>query len=220
MKIHTLLFDLDGTITDSGPGIMNSVRYALQKAGRKAADDEELRSFIGPPLHGQFQKFCGITEEEALEMVSLYREYYKDRGIFENSVYDGVIPMLERVRADGYKVLLATSKPERFAEIIAEHFGFAQYFDFIGGANMDGSRTDKREVIEYVLVSCGVDDRDGVLMIGDRRYDIEGARRAGVHSRGVLYGYGSREEIESAKPDFIAETPDEISRIVLDGEQS
>lgn len=217
MRFHTLLFDLDGTVTDSGSGIMNSVRYALEKAGLQSAEEEELRAFIGPPLHDQFQSFCGITAEQAKKMVSLYREYYTEKGIFENRVYDGVVPMLHELKENGCRILLATSKPEKFARIIADHFGFAQYFDFIGGANLDGSRTDKLEVIEYVLAECGVEDRSDVLMVGDRRYDIDGARSAGVHSMGVLYGYGSREEIESAEPDFIAETPGEISRIVLDG---
>ena len=197
MRFHTLLFDLDGTVTDSGPGIMNSVRYALEKAGMQSPEEKELRAFIGPPLHEQFQSFCGITAEQA--------------------VYDGVIPMLHELKEKGCRILLATSKPEKFARIIADHFGFARYFDFIGGANLDGSRTDKLEVIEYVLAECGVEERSDVLMVGDRRYDIEGARSAGVHSMGVLYGYGSREEIESAEPDFIAEIPNEISRIVLDG---
>lgn len=217
MRFHTLLFDLDGTVTDSGPGIMNSVRYALEKAGMQSPEEKELPAFIGPPLHEQFQSFCGITAEQAREMVSLYREYYTEKGIFENRVYDGVIPMLHELKEKGCRILLATSKPEKFARIIADHFGFARYFDFIGGANLDGSRTDKLEVIEYVLAECGVEERSDVLMVGDRRYDIEGARSAGVHSMGVLYGYGSREEIESAEPDFIAEIPNEISRIVLDG---
>ena len=216
MKFQTLLFDLGGTVTDSGPGILNSVRYALEKAGMRSADEEELRSFIGPPLHEQFQRFCGITAEQAKKMVSLYREYYTEKGIFENRVYDGVIPVLGRLKERGCRILLATSKPEKFARIIAQHFGFVQYFDFIGGANLDGSRTEKQEVIEYVLSECGAECRSDVLMIGDRRYDIEGARRAGVHSMGVLYGYGSRAEIEEAEPDFIAETPDEIAGIVLE----
>ena len=149
-------------------------------------------------------------------MVSLYREYYTEKGIFENRVYDGVIPVLGRLKERGCRILLATSKPEKFARIIAQHFGLVQYFDFIGGANLDGSRTEKQEVIEYVLSECGAECRSDVLMIGDRRYDIEGARRAGVHSMGVLYGYGSRAEIEEAGPDFIAETPDEIAGIVLE----
>lgn len=215
MRFHTALFDLDGTVTDSGPGILNSVRYALEKAGMRSAEEKDLRSFIGPPLHEQFRKFCGITEKEAERMVALYREYYTEKGIFENRVYDGILSVLESMRKSGFRILLATSKPEKYARIIARHFEFEQYFDFIGGANLDGSRTRKQEVIEYVLSACGIENREDVLMIGDRRYDIEGARCAGICSMGVLYGYGSREEIRSAEPDLAAETPADISRILL-----
>ena len=153
--------------------------------------------------------------KQAEEMVRLYRERYSGTGIFENRVYDGVIPMLEQLKGAGIRILLATSKPEKFAKIIADHFGFAEYFDFIGGANMDGTRTDKQEVIEYVLESCGVSDRTDLIMVGDRRYDVEGAKKAGLASMGVLYGYGSREEIEAAGPDLIAETPADVTALIL-----
>lgn len=215
MKYKTVLLDLDGTITDSGPGIMGGVRYALEKHGMDVPGEEQLRSFIGPPLKEQFRDFCGITDEEAAEMVTSYREYYGERGIFENCVYDGVAPLLKRLKDAGITVAMATSKPEKYAVQIAEHFGIAGYFDFIGGALMDGTRTEKSEVIEYVLASCKVEDRSTVIMVGDRRYDIEGAKRAGLCSLGVLYGYGSREEIESAGPDYIAETPEAAGRILL-----
>ena len=217
MKYHTVLFDLDGTITDSGPGIMNCVRYALEKSDMPEADESELRAFIGPPLHEQFRDFCGITDEQAEKMVRLYRERYSGTGIFENRVYDGVIPMLKSLKEAGIRILLATSKPEKFAKIIADHFAFAEYFDFIGGANMDGTRTAKQEVIEYVLEACGVSDRTDLIMVGDRRYDMEGAQKAGLASMGVLYGYGSREEIEAAGPDLIAETPADIAALILQG---
>lgn len=215
MRYLTVLLDLDGTITDSGPGIMGGVRYALEKHGMDVPEEEQLRSFIGPPLKDQFRNFCGITDEEAAEMVTSYREYYSERGIFENCVYDGVAMLLKRLKDAGIAVVMATSKPEKYAVQIAEYFGIAGYFDFIGGALMDGTRTEKSEVIEYVLTSCGVEDRSTVVMVGDRRYDIEGAKKAGLHSMGVLYGYGSREELENAAPDHIAETPEEAGRILL-----
>ncbi len=215
MKIHTVLFDLDGTITDSGQGIMNSVRYALRKTGKDVPGGEVLRSFVGPPLHEQFQRVCGITEEESLKMVDVYREYYSEQGIFENRLYDGIIPMLQQIKKAGLHILMATSKAEKYAGIIADHYGFAQYFDFIGGALMSGKRTDKWEVIEYALTSMKITDREGVMMVGDRIYDIEGARKAGIYSLGVLYGYGSREEMEKASPDFLAQTPEEAADIIL-----
>ena len=189
MEISTVLFDLDGTITDSGSGIINSVKYALKKAGRKIPPEDELRKFIGPPLQEQFMKCCGIEEKEAAEMVALYREYYQEEGIFDNRVYDGVMEMLKTLKEAGLKIVMATSKPEKFAKMIAEHFGFAKYFDLIGGACMDGARTKKQEVIQYVLEQCKEKDREKIRMVGDRCYDMEGANREGIRAIGVLYGF-------------------------------
>lgn len=217
MKIHTILFDLDGTLTDSGEGIMNAVRYTLERYGRTATE-AQLRSFIGPPLQTQFQQFLNVSEEEGKRAVSIYREYYTDRGIFENKLYPGVIELLEQLKYAGFRICMATSKPEKFAVQIAEHFSFASYFDRIGGALMNGNRTKKCEVIEYVLGEEGISkesrSRDGVLMIGDREHDILGARQTGIHSMGVLYGYGSREELEDAGAERIAETPEQIWEIL------
>ena len=172
MKITTVLFDLDGTLTDSGPGIMNSVKYALEKVGEPTPDVDELRKFIGPPLKGQFMEHCGIDEEKAAEMVTLYREYFTVTGIFENSVYDGVEEMLKTLKQAGIKIAMATSKPEKFAKIIADHFGLAQYFDVIGGACMDETRTEKQDVIRYVLEQCEEKELDKIVMVGDRSYDV------------------------------------------------
>ena len=215
--MKAILFDLDGTITDSGSGIINSVKYALKKAGRKIPPEDELRKFIGPPLQEQFMKCCGIEEKEAAEMVALYREYYQEEGIFDNRVYDGVMEMLKTLKEAGLKIVMATSKPEKFAKMIAEHFGFAKYFDLIGGACMDGARTKKQEVIQYVLEQCKEKDREKIRMVGDRCYDIEGANREGIRAIGVLYGYGSKEELEEAGADGLAETPEEVVRMILNG---
>lgn len=217
MKYTTAVFDLDGTITDSCPGILNSIRYALKKRGISEPEEGVLRSFIGPPLQQQFQRVFHLSEEEGAAMVSIYREYYGEKGIFENRVYDGVPEMLRQLKAAGIKVLMATSKPEKYAGQIAEHFGFDQYFDFIGGACMDGTRTVKHEVIEYVLETCGISeaDRKNTVMIGDRRHDIEGAKQSGLHSLGVLYGYGSREELEHVGAEAIAETPADVAGQIL-----
>lgn len=218
MKCLAAIFDLDGTITDSCPGILNAIRYALQKHGMKEPSQQIMRSFIGPPLCRHFQEVFGLTDEEGAEMVSSYREYYAVKGIFENSVYPGVEELLEKLKDAGVKVLMATSKPEKYALMIAEHFGFAQYFDFIGGSCMDGSRTDKNEVIEYVLRKAHISERERnqVVMIGDRYHDIQGARAAGIHSIGVLYGYGSRDELEKAGAERIAENPENIKKIILE----
>ena len=214
MKYKIAIFDLDGTITDSGPGIINSIRYALEKYGLPVPEEKVLRTFIGPPLKEQFQAVCGLNEEESARMVEAYREYYTEKGIFENSVYSGVPEMLEQMKEAGVRILMATAKPEKFAKQIADHFGFSRYFDFIGGACMDGRRTDKNEVIEYVIDTCKV-DRQNAVMIGDRRHDIIGASKSGIHSIGVLYGYGSREELEKAGAEMIAVTPDDIVRFIL-----
>lgn len=215
MKISTVLFDLDGTLTDSGPGIISGVKYALKKYNMEVQDDSQLRCFIGPPLKQQFRLFCNISEEESERAVAYYREYYTDKGIFENAVYDGILNLLSRLKEAGIQLAVATSKPEHFAQIIAEHFNIAQYFDFIGGSQMDGTRTDKEEVIEYVLQSCKIRDRSGVLMIGDRNYDIIGAKNAGIKAMGVLFGYGSLEELEQAGADYIVKTPKEAAEMIV-----
>lgn len=215
MKYTTVLFDLDGTITDSKPGILNSIRYALNKYGLEVPSDDQLQTFIGPPLKEQFMEVFGMTEEQGNRMVEAYREYYGEKGIFENRVYDGVPELLRELREHGMKILMATAKPELYARRIAEHFDFAGYFDFIGGACMDGRRTDKYDVIEYVLESCRITDRSRAVMVGDRRHDMEGAVRAKIGSLGVLYGYGSREELAKAGAGALADNPQEAAEILL-----
>ena len=214
MNYKTAIFDLDGTITDSGPGIMNAIRYAVKKRGLPDVPEEVLRSFIGPPLKEQFRSVFGLSDDEGTIMVATYREYYGEKGIFENRVYDGVPEVFQKLQEAGVRILMATSKPEKYAKQIAEHFGFAKYFDFIGGACMDGRRTDKHDVIEYVIDSCKV-CRENTVMIGDRRHDMIGASKAGIRSIGALYGYGSRDELEKAGADMIAVTPDDISKLIL-----
>lgn len=152
MKYKTIFFDLDGTITDSAPGIMNSIKYALEKNHLPMLSEEQLRSFIGPPLRGQFCKVCGLADEESARMVEDYREYYRDKGIFGNNVYDGVIEMLEKLRKKGFRLAIATSKPEMFAKQIADYFGFSKYFDFIGGACMNESRTAQYRRVVWIWI--------------------------------------------------------------------
>lgn len=209
-----VLFDLDGTITDSAEGIINSVSYALEKYGCKVEDKESLKCFVGPPLQKQFEIYAGVSKEEGAKLVSLYREYYTTKGIFENEVYEGIMEVVKKLREMGAHTCIATSKPEVFARQIAVHFGFDSYFEFIGGSMLDGGRVRKAEVIEYVLDGCGVKDKGRVLMVGDREHDIIGSKEAGVRSVGVLYGYGSRQELEGAGADFIATVPGDILSIV------
>lgn len=207
-----VLFDLDGTVTDPGLGITNSVIYALNKFQIKVDDRTSLYKFIGPPLKESFQKFYGFSDEESFRAIVYYREYYADKGIFENVLYDGMAELLEQIRDSGRKVILATSKPEEFAVRILKHFQIDQYFDYIAGSNMDETRVKKAEVITYALDSCEITDLSSVVMVGDREHDILGAKEVGLDAIGVLYGYGSREELQSAGASYIAEKVGDITK--------
>lgn len=210
---NTVLFDLDGTLTNPGRGITNSVAYALKKYGIEVNDRKELYKFIGPPLLDSFMKYYGFSEEEAETAIAYYREYFRDTGIFENEVYDGIPELLEEIRNSGRKIILATSKPEEFAKRILVHFGLDKYFDFAAGATMDSSRNKKGDVIAYALKESGCSSENAV-MVGDRLHDILGAKENGLDSIGVLFGYGSREELENAGADYIAETVKDIIKFI------
>ena len=213
-KYDTLLFDLDGTLTDSGSGILRSVRYALTKMGKPIPPEETLHLFVGPPLTEAFSRHCGMDTATADEAVRCYREYYSVTGIFENEVYADIPALLSALSADGARLVLATAKPEHFARRIMEHFGLARYFSYIGGALTDGTRHDKADVIRYVLQTTGADPARG-LMIGDRCYDVTGAAMFGIPAVGVLWGYGTREELAEAGAVALAETPKELEEMIL-----
>lgn len=209
-----ILFDLDGTITNSAPGITNSVKYALNKLNKQVPPYDTLLKFIGPPL---IEGFCEITDldpETAATAVKYYREYYPEKGIFECTVYDGITKLLSCLVADGKQLILATSKPEVYAKKITAHFGLDAYFGFIFGAAMDKTRSTKEQVIEYALKSAGITDISKAVMIGDRMHDITGAKKNGIKSIGVLYGFGSKEELTNASADYIAAAPKEIKTLL------
>lgn len=210
----TILFDLDGTLTDPGLGITNAVMYALRHYNIEPPEREALYPFIGPPLHESFMRYFGFEEARAYEAINIYREYFKDIGLFENEVYAGVPAMLETLKANGKTLAVASSKPEVFVRRILEHFALDGYFAFAGGSALDGGRVKKAEVVRYVLSELGTAPSDAV-MVGDREHDIFGARAEGLTSVGVLYGYGSRAEHESAGADFIAETVEELTALLL-----
>ena len=208
------LFDLDGTITDSEEGITKSVEYALNKWNIEVADRSELRKFIGPPLTYSFMTYYGFSAEDAKKAVDAYREYYSETGIFENRVYDGIEDVFKELIRTGKKIVLATSKPEIFANRILEHFGLSEYFDFTAGAVLDvNGRNKKDEIITYALENISYKDKSEIIMIGDRRHDILGAKVNGIASVGVLYGFGDRAELEEAGADYIIERPEEILNI-------
>lgn len=213
MRKQYVLFDLDGTLTDSQDGILNSIEYALHHFGI-VVDRTALRPWLGPPLVDSLMKYHGFGREQALEGVKKFREYFDVKGIFENRVYDGIEALLARLQAEGYILMTATSKPEVAARRIADHFNLTRYFTFIGGASLDDSRVRKADVIRYVLETNQIDDLASVMMVGDRENDILGAKQNGLESIGVLYGYGDRDELEAAGADHIAETVEDIIRFL------
>lgn len=213
-RYNTVLFDLDGTVSDSGEGITNSVRYSLQKFGIEENNYENLKRFVGPPLYASYEKYYGFTHEEAVRAVEYYREYYNACGIFELEIYAGIIDLLKWLKKSGKKVVLATSKPEVYAERIAEYFGFKEYFDNISGALLDGSRIDKADIITYALGRIGESDISKCIMIGDRSYDVIGAKAFGMDSIGVTWGYGTEEELCEAEATYIVDTPEKIKDIL------
>lgn len=211
-----VLFDLDGTLTASGEGIVKSVQYALERMGREVPDPSALTVFIGPPLVQEFIDFSGMTHEEALRALELYRERYTTVGLFENRPYQGIVELLESLRAAGITTCVASSKPEPFVQRILDHFGMAGLFDQVVGATLDEKRTAKADVIEEALVRLGMGgERDAVTMVGDRAQDARGAQAAGVGFVGVTYGYGSREELVGAGAQTVVDTVDELGRVLV-----
>lgn len=208
-----LFFDLDGTLTDPGEGITNSVAYALDKFGITVTDRASLYPFIGPPLVDSFMKFYGFSHEDAERAVVCYREYFRDRGIFENRLYKGIPEVLKALRDAGKTLVIATSKPEPFAKRIVEHFGLSPYFTLVAGASFDETRSEKWDVIEYAMDSLKLTDRSEIVMIGDRKHDIIGAKKTGLDSVGVLWGYGDREELTVAGADVIFDTVGQLTAL-------
>lgn len=209
-----LLFDLDGTLTDPKEGITRSVEYALNAFGIQVASREDLTCFIGPPLAESFQVYFGLSKEASERAVQVYREYFSVTGLFENKVYPGIRQLLEEQCAMGRGLAVATSKPAVFARQILEHFGLLDFFQFLSGSELDGRRIDKGEVIRYCMEQMGIEDPGAVVMIGDRKHDVLGARSAGVRSVGVLYGYGSRAELEQAGAWRIVSCVEELASLL------
>lgn len=206
-----ILFDLDGTITDPMLGITNSVIYALKRYGIEVTDRRELYKFIGPPLAESFSKYYGFSKSEGYELVEVYREYFSDKGLYENEVYDGVEKMLNDLKSEGHKIYLATSKPQIFAEKILEHFGLSKYFDGVCGSELNGDRVEKSEVIACLKDRYSI--KDGV-MVGDRSFDILGAKANDLISVGVLYGYGEQSELDGAGADYLVENVHDLEKVL------
>lgn len=211
-----ILFDLDGTLTDPFEGISKSVIHALDSFGITVQDPKELEAFIGPPLFDQFKAQFHFDDGQAQKAVNIYRERYSEIGWKECTLIPNVKKLLKRLNENGIKSALATSKPEPFAKKILEYFDIDKYFAFIGGAELAHSgRNRKEDVIGYVLESLDVTDKSAVLMVGDRFYDIEGARLNGIKTIAFLGGYGSLEEFKLHKADFIASDMNEVGRLIF-----
>lgn len=203
----TVLFDLDGTLTDSGEGIINCAALALEHFGLPVPSREEMRTFVGPPLHETFQRF-GVSAGQTEEAIRVYRSRYIPIGMFENTPYPGIQKLLETLKSNGYTLYVATSKPEEMSVTILERFGLAPYFDRICGASSDTSRSTKDAVIAYLLEQCGT--KEDMVMVGDTKYDILGAKAHGIPAIGVSWGYGSVEEMKQAGAVGIADSMDAL----------
>lgn len=207
----TVLFDLDGTLTDSGEGIINCATLALRHFGLPIPSYADMRTFVGPPLRDSFIRF-GVPADQADEAIRVYRSRYIPTGMFENTPYPGIRELLEKLRAEGYTLYVATSKPEEMSVTILEKFDLAKYFHRICGASIDSSRSTKDAVIAYLLESSGA--KEDMVMVGDTKYDILGAKAHGIPAIGVGWGYGKVEEMEEAGAVGIAETMDELIGLI------
>ena len=210
-----IMFDLDGTLTDPKEGITKSVQYSLKYFGIEVENLDELLCFIGPPLWDSYKKYYNFSKGDTDTAVKKYREYFSEHGIFENVMYEGIDDLLANLKAKDKTIILATSKPGVFAEKILRHFNLREYFSFISGAELDGRRSDKYESVNYALENYKIISPDFAVMIGDRDLDIIGAKKAGVLSVGVLYGYGSYDEFNDAKADFIVSSVNELGNLLI-----
>ncbi len=214
MKYEYIFFDLDGTLTDSQDGILNSFRSIFKHFGIKEPEYNVLKTYIGPPLVLTIGQTLGFTGEKLEEGVKVFRSYYDNQGYMENRVYKGIPEALQHLKALGCKLSVATSKPEHTAKKIMEHFDIAKYFDHICGSLPDESRSKKTDVIEYAIKLNEITDRSKILMVGDRKFDVEGAHQSGLKCAGVLFGYGGREEFEAAGADYIVENPGDLEKLL------
>lgn len=212
--IRAVLFDWDGTVADTRPGIFNSVRYAIGQYGIADKPDDELRYFIGPPLYDGFEHVFGVSPELANELTDTYRVYYRDKGIFECNVYEGVGDLLRELHDAGVKTAVVSSKPKEFLDRLVEHFGLAEHLDAVVGPAMDNHNSNKTVLVNQALKEL-VLLPSTVAMIGDRHFDMEGAKAAGVNAVGVLYGYGTEEELCKAGADAICDQVADLRGFLL-----
>ncbi len=214
MRFEHIFFDLDGTLTDPALGITNAIIYARKKWGLDPGKNEDYYKFIGPPMPKSFETYWGMSPEDAATTLRYYREHYTEIGLFENEPYPGMAEMLQSLRDAGLKLYVATSKPTFMSVRILEKFGLARYFVTISGSDPAQPDSTKADVIRAARDQFGI-DMTRAVMVGDRSYDVAGAHECSIPCVGVLYGYGSREELESAGADYIAETVEDLGRLLL-----
>lgn len=212
---NIIFFDLDGTLTDPKIGITKSVQYALSKFGIIEDNLDRLEVFIGPPLMDSFMEFYSFSEEDSKLAIKYYRERFSVTGLYENKVYPGIDMLLKDLKAAGRKLIVATSKPTVFSEKILKHFNLYNYFDAVDGSELDGTRVQKYEVIEFAIKNLGNKSIDNIIMVGDRKHDIIGAKKNGLSSIGVTYGYGSFDELKSAGADYIVHSVQELRELLI-----
>jgi phosphoglycolate phosphatase len=208
--MYSTFFDLDGTLTDPKPGITRCIQYALEHLGFPVPTQDDLVWCIGPPLHASMKKFVG-TDELAHRAVELYRERFRDVGLYENEAYAGIEETLAKVAVGGRRLFVATSKPKVYADRIVEHFGLGGLFEHVFGSELDGTRTDKADLLAYALSEAKLDPARAI-MIGDRSHDVVGARKNGMKAIGVLYGYGSLAELTDAGADHLCAAHPDLVR--------
>jgi phosphoglycolate phosphatase len=213
MKYINILFDLDGTLTDPYLGITNSIKYALNKFGIIEENNTKLKLFIGPPLEKSFLEYYEFSKNDAKIAVEYYREYFSEKGIYENSLYEGTANVLKELNDRNKNCIIATSKPEIFANKITEYFNINNYFKYIIGSNLDGTLSEKEDIIKYIIGKYNL-NKEETIMVGDRKYDIVGANKNGIDAIGVLYGYGTKEELEKEEPKYLCTDIMEIVKII------
>lgn len=213
-KYNAVLFDFDGTIADTGRGIFSSIQYAVECLGLESLDAETLRRFIGPPIYDSFKRELGLDDEKSDFAVKKYREKYAESGIYELDIYDGIIPLIRKLRENGIKVGIASSKPQNFLIRIVDFLEIAELIDFISAPSADDTPQSKASLINNSAEALNI-CKDKILMVGDRYFDIDGANGAGVESVGVTFGYGSEEELKKSGATFIAGCADEIADIIF-----
>ncbi len=213
LNYDVILFDLDGTLTDSIDGIINAVCFACQKLGIRIPNKEELLEFIGPPMTQSFTSHFGLEGDILNKAIDYYHNYYSEKGWKENRIINGIVPMLEELKNKGKIMALSTNKPDYYAKQIMDLFDMSKYMDFIGGSSYELDRMVKWKVIQYTLDSLNIKDKSRAIMVGDRHYDVEGAKTVGIETIGVTFGYGTREELKKAGALVVVDTPNELCEL-------